>query len=139
MGNISSLLQRFGILLVCLLLLTYVWVSYTETRETQDAEMVESVQVSLQAAVSRGMTALQLPPKDIHPANIINAARTSFPKGVALDRNFHMVIERSGREVQFEVTNEGDLIITSLKNFTRFHIENGRIVRNRQWVLPLPF
>lgn len=130
--------QSFGILVILLLLGLYIGVTITDIQETRDAETVEAVQISLQTSLSKGIALLELPPDDIQPANIVNAARSSFPKGVSVDPNYHLVIQKSGRQAQFDTTPTGDVILLSLKNFNRFHVENGRIVRSNKWQFTLP-
>lgn len=131
-----SPLQLFGASAVGLLLIVYLVLFLLGLQETREAKMVNSVQISLQQAVSRGMTTLQLPPERIDPANIINAARGSFPKGVRVDRSFAMTLPQSPRKARFTLTHDGNLELVSLTNFTRYHIENGRIVRSTHSVLP---
>lgn len=132
-----STVQGIGLILVGLLLAVYGALFILDMEETRDAEKVESVQVSLQVALSRGVATLQLPPNEIHPANIVNDARTRFPKGVKVSKDLHLTLPRSGREAQFRITREGDMVLVSLKRFTRFHVEDGRIMRNTQWTLPV--
>jgi hypothetical protein len=132
-------LQPIGITLLLILLGAYLGISFNGIQETRDAEIVESVQVSMQKAVSKGMTLIQLPPAQIQTDNFINEAQSSFPKGVTMDKHLHLLITQSHREAQFQVTEKGDMLLVSLGNFTRFHVENGRIVRNAHWVLHLPF
>lgn len=134
-----SIVQRLGVAITIGLLAVYMWISLTGIQETQEAKIVESVQISLQETVSKGMAELQLPPHEIHPLNIVHAAKSSFPKGVKLDSSFRLSIPNSKRTAQFKVTPSGDLIVVSLTNFTRFRIENGRVVRNNHWLLPLDF
>lgn len=131
-----NLLQKAGILGTLVLLLTYAGLFIWGIQETRDAKTVETVQVKLQTAVSKGMAALELPPSQIHPQNIINAAQSGFPKGVKVDPQYHMVLNPSGREAQYQITDSGDLILVSVTNFSRFHVENGRIMRNNHWLLP---
>jgi hypothetical protein len=136
-GGVSTL-QKMGLLIVGALLLVYLGLSVMDTQETRDAELVESVQVTLQSTVSKGVVALQIPATEIHPMNIINAARINLPKGIQMDKSLRLLILRSGREAQFSVTQAGDLFVVSLKNFSRYHVENGRIVRSNSWVIQLP-
>jgi len=134
----DTFLPRIGILIVVILLILYALLSWVGFQETHDAKMVESVQVSLQEALSDGMTQLNLPPSAISPQNIINAARIKFPKGVLLDPKLHLVIQRSGREAQYAITEQGDVLITALTNFNRYHLDHGRVMRNNRWLLALP-
>ena len=132
-------MQTVGITLLLCLLGIYLGISLNDIQETRDAELVESVQLSLQTAVSKGMTLIQLPPSDIQSANFMNEARSSFPKGITMDNHLHLLITHSHREAQFQITDQGDMLLINLGNFTRFHVENGRIVRNARWILHLPF
>lgn len=134
-----SIIQGIAVSAVGVMLFVYLWLSFSGIQETRDAELVDTVQVTLQATVSHGITTLQLPPDQISPANIINAARTSLPKGIYIDRTYKLHINHSGREAQFKITPEGDLLITALKNFTRYHVKEGRIARNNRWVIPVDF
>lgn len=120
------------VVLVVALLGIYFWLFAAGIEETQDASIVESVQVSLQATSSKGAATLQVPPAQIHPLNVVNAAKSSFPKGVRVDEKLNLVIQKTDRGAQYQITDRGDLVIVSLKNFTRYHIEAGRIVRNNQ-------
>ncbi len=131
-----SVLQGVGVALVVLLFGIYAWVTFSGMQETEDAKMVEAVQVSLQTELSKGMAALELPPEEIHPMNVVNAARASLPSGVEVDEKLNMVIFKTERGARYKVTKEGDLVVVSLKNFTRYHVENGRITRNNQWFMP---
>lgn len=120
-------------IIISVLLSVYLWLTYGGINETNDAKVVESVQISLQATLSKGVSTLQLPPSQIHPLNIVNAAKSSFPQGVKVDEQLNLSIFKTDRGAQFKITDSGDLLIVSLKNFTRYHIQNGRIVRNNSW------
>ncbi len=139
MGTYGSLAQRIGVLVVLGLLLAYLGLFLMGMQETRDAKAVEQVQVSLQSALSRGMAMLNLPASQIYPDNIINAAKVSFPKGAQVDRNFRLSLTHSPRQAMFKIQQDGTLKIESLTNFTRYHVENGRIVRNNHWLVPLPW
>lgn len=130
--------QGFIIVVIMVLLGMYLVVSFLDFQETRDAETVETVQVQLQAAVSKGMAALELPPNRINSLNIINSARSTFPKNAVVDRDYKLTLKSSPRGAQFEVTPAGDVLILSINNFTRFHVENGRIIRNNRWLWALP-
>jgi len=132
--NGISKVQLIGVLFVVSLLIGFLWISFNDFQETRDAETVESVQVSLQREISKGMAALELPPREIHPLNFINAARSSFPKGAVVHENMQLTMAHSNRAAQYELTDSGDFLLVSLKNFTRFHVQDGRIVRNNHWM-----
>lgn len=104
--------------------------------ETRDAQAVDQVQVSLQAAVSKGVAALDLPPSQIDPANLINSARTDFPKGVSLSPQYILSIRGSNRQAQFTIEDSGHVVLSKLWHFSRFHIENGRISRQNHLLVP---
>ncbi len=132
------LLQKGFLVGLLLALSAYLGIAWMGLSETQDAELVEAVQVSLQSTISEGVTALNMPPDKIHPANFINAARVTFPKGVQVDKNLHLSIRNSPRGAIFKISHQGDLSIVSLINFTRYDVANGRIVRNTQVQNMLP-
>ncbi len=136
MGERGSALQQIGVLVVFVLLGIYVGLFFVSMQETRDAKKVDTVQISLQKAVSKGMTLLQKSPENINSENILNDADTTFPKGVEVDKHFHMKILHSHREAQFKVLKNGDVVLESLFDFSRFHIENGRIKRNTRWLIP---
>jgi len=136
MDNQTSWIQRVGVLLVVVLLILYVGVSVMGMAETKDAQLVEATQGALQESVERGVSLLGLAPKDIHPANLVNATRTSLPKGVRLDTALHLQIPASGREAWFKLDSQGQMTLVGLQRFSRYHITNGHITRNNHWSLP---
>ncbi len=132
-----SLSQTLALGIIGVVLVVYGVMFWLGMKETEDAEIVEAVQVKLQHAVSKGSTVLQLPPRQIHPANIVNSVRSSFPEGAQVDNNFNLKLAHSDRGAQYRITPEGDLVIASLENFTRYRVEKGRIVRNNHWLMPM--
>lgn len=132
----TSWIQRIGVLVVLVLVCLYVGVSVMGMAETKDAQLVDASQRALQDAVERGGSLLGLAPKDIHPANLVNATRTSLPKGVRLDTGLHLEIRASGRQAWFKLDPQGQMALVGLQHFSRYHIVNGHITRNNHWSLP---
>lgn len=114
-------------------------VSWGNLAEQRDASMVQSAQADLQSIVSQGSARMDVSPKDLrdkYSQQILLAIQAAVSDNQNSNSrvlftnsggNFTMLIQSSGRQASFAITNSGDVNLTQLSNFTVYKVNNGLI------------
>lgn len=132
-----SFIKTGIILLIVGLLVSFATVSVSGLNESQDASVVQDVQIHLQKTITEASYRQGISAKTLAPANVVNAIKLYVPNSATLRTTgvesgpYELVFDQSGRRAIFFVTPEGDVRIKGLLgHWTRFRSVEGIISKH---------
>jgi prepilin-type N-terminal cleavage/methylation domain-containing protein len=127
-----NLIELGMVIAVVSVLAAFALISFGNTGEQRDAQMVMSAQASLQSIVSQGAVRMDRRPDQLPSAAVLMAVQSAVSQngaannGVSFTGNgnqFTMTISGSNRGATFEISNTGDVRLIGLNNFANYTVD----------------
>jgi prepilin-type N-terminal cleavage/methylation domain-containing protein len=132
-----NLIELGMVIAVVSILAAFALISFGNTGEQRDAQMVMSAQASLQSIVSQGAVRMDLRPDQLPSAAVLMAVQSAVSQngaannGVSFTGNgnqFTMTISGSNRGATFEISNTGDVRLIGLNNFANYTVDTTNAI-----------
>ncbi|HEY9687507.1 MAG TPA: prepilin-type N-terminal cleavage/methylation domain-containing protein [Coleofasciculaceae cyanobacterium] len=132
-----NLIELAMVIAVVATLAAFALISFGNTGEQRDAQMVMSAQASLQSIVSQGAVRMDRRPDQLPAAAVLMAVQSAVSQngaannGVSFTGNgnqFTMTISSSNRAATFEISNTGDVRLIGLNNFANYTVDTTHAI-----------